>query len=210
MRFRKEVGGRALTGRRDRLRPQDLAVLAHEHRGAIRDPGLFQPGAGGLGHGSFRVKVGQEGKVDSTEAVGPGLVAELAVNGDTQHLGIGGLELREQRVEAGNLNASSRGEVEWIEDQEQVLLPGKVLGADLVAFVAVQLERRQLCSGLDQGHGVRKERAEGLAQKSYPGRRPLRHGASAAWPGSLAPARDICSRGESLPGRWVRRQCVAT
>ncbi len=124
----------------DRLGPQDLAVLTDQNRGSVGDACLIQPSAVGLSHGTLWVEVGQERELNAPKALGPGLVTELEIHGDTQNLGVSGLELRQKRVETGDFDASGRREVERIEDDENVLA-ARVGGECLLAIeMAVQLE----------------------------------------------------------------------
>jgi hypothetical protein len=113
----QEVSGVALSAGADGLGPQDLAVLADQDRRAVTDARLVEPEAVALADVTLGVEVRKQRVVDPGEAGGPGLVAELGVDGDTQNLGIGGLELRLKSVEAGNLDASGGREVQGIEDE---------------------------------------------------------------------------------------------
>jgi hypothetical protein len=101
------------------------------------------------------VEVGQERELNAPKALGPGLVTELGIHGDTQNLGVSGLELRQKLVETGDFDASGRREVERIEDDENVLA-ARVGGECLLAIeMAVQLEIRGRRSGCDESQSNR-------------------------------------------------------
>lgn len=100
------------------------------------------------------MEIREQREGDASEALGPGFVTELGINGDTQDLGVSGFELREERVEAGDLDASGRRKVEWVEDKQDVLA-ARVRGELLLRVeVAVQLELGRLGSGCDEGQSI--------------------------------------------------------
>lgn len=120
--------------------PLDGAVFADQHGGAVADAGLFKPEAVGLRDVTLGVEVSEQGVVDACETAGPCFVTELAINADTQNLGITGLELAEQAVESRDFEASCRGEVERVEYEKNVLLTLEARQLDLGVKVAIQLE----------------------------------------------------------------------
>lgn len=100
------------------------------------------------------MEVGEQREGNASEALGPGFVTELGINGDTQDLGVSGFKLREERVEAGDLDASGRRKVEWVEDKQDVLA-ARVRGELFLRVeVAVQLEVGRLGSGCDEGQSI--------------------------------------------------------
>ena len=122
LRLGEQFAGDALAARTDGLGPEDLAVLADQNRRAVGDALVLEHQAVRTRHRPFGVEVGEERERDAVERLGPRLVAELGIHGDTQHLGISGLELREKRVEAGDLDASGGREIQRIRDEQHVLL----------------------------------------------------------------------------------------
>ena len=151
----EHVHGLAGAAGADGLGPLDDAVLADEHGGAGADAGLVEPEAVGLRDITLRVEVGEQGEADAVEAGGPCFVTELAIDADTQNLGITGLELAEQAVESRDFDASCRGEVERVEHEKNVLLTLEARKLDLRIKVAIQLEIGCLCACIDHiGCGV--------------------------------------------------------
>jgi hypothetical protein len=65
-------------------------------------------------------------------------VAVNAVDGDTQNLGVAGLELREEFVEARDLFTSGGREIKRVEDDEDVLT---LEAGEADRFTGVALER---------------------------------------------------------------------
>src|SRR5262245_51645256 len=65
--------------------------------------------------GGRAVDVREQRVVRDTDRLGPILVAEGAVRADTQHLGIGRLEIPHTLVEGGHARRSARRPVEWAE-----------------------------------------------------------------------------------------------
>lgn len=164
-----------LTGsaRTDRFCPLDLAVLADEYRRAVGNARLIEPRTVGLGDLAFGLEIGQQGEVDSTKAIRPCLVAELAIDTDTQNLGIAGLELAPEGFKTRNLDASGRCEIEWVEDEQDVLLALEARQAHRFHGVAVQLEVGRGGSGSDHCCGmVRGKQGSGASPVAEPGRLP--------------------------------------
>lgn len=150
--FLEEVAGHPGAAGAYGLGPEDLAVLADQHGGSIGDAGFLEPEAVALRDLTLGVEVGEQREVDPAKAVGPCLVAELGVDGDAQNLGVSGLELLTKRVEAGDLDASCRGEVERVEDEHDVLLALEVGELHGLVRVARQLEVGGVRPHRDDGH----------------------------------------------------------
>jgi hypothetical protein len=162
----EQVPGLPLTGRADGLGPQHDTVLADQHGRAVTDARTVEPQTVGLADRTLGVEVGEQRVVDATHAVGPGLVAELGIDGDTQNLGIRGLEIALDGVEAGDLPASCRREVEGIEDQQHVLGALEAGQRDLLLVVAVELEIGGFLPGLDDAHGERRYALEPISARA--------------------------------------------
>ena len=75
-----------------------------------------------------------------------------AIDRDTQNLGISRLELRFERVQAGDFDASCGGEVERVEYEKNVLLTLEARQLDLGIKVAFQLEVGCLCACIDHNN----------------------------------------------------------
>lgn len=137
------------------LDPFDVAVFADQHGGAVGNARAIEPEAVGLGDVTLGVEIGQQGEGDAIKTVGPRFVTELAIDADTQNLGITGLELAEQAVESRDFDASCRGEVEGVEHEKNVLLTLETRKLDLRIKVAIQFEFGCLCACIDHiGCGV--------------------------------------------------------
>lgn len=122
------------------LGPLDRTILANQHRGAIGDAHIIEHQAIGIRHGAFGMEVRQKGIGDAVKRPRPCLVTILAINADTQDLGITGLELLLERFESRDFNASCRGEIQWIKHKQNIL--GTIEARELHRGVqmAVQLE----------------------------------------------------------------------
>ena len=111
----------ALSAGADGLGELDHAVGVDQEGRAVAHAGSVKPDAVVLRHLALRVEVGKKGEVDVAETSSPCLVAVRAVDRDTQDLGVAGLELSEEFVEAWDLDASGGREVERVEHHEDVL-----------------------------------------------------------------------------------------
>ena len=148
----QQILGIAAPARAGGFGPLHHAVGVDQDRGAIADAGAVEPEAVSLGDVALRMEVSQQGIVDPAKAIGPCAVTELAVHGDTQDLGIAGIELAKQRVQARDFRASGGGEVEGVEDQEDLLtLEAREL--HLLIGVAVEREVGRGCAFLNDAHG---------------------------------------------------------
>ena len=157
----EELARVAFAARTDGLGPQDLAVLADEHGRAVGDALVVEVDTVALRHRTLGVEVGEQREGDPAKGVGPVLVTELAIDRNTQDLGVCRLELRQERVQAGDFDASRRREVEGIENEQHGLRPSKVGGLHFAfEIVAIQLECGSVCSGLNDRHSelVRDEK----------------------------------------------------
>ena len=86
-------------------------------------------------------------------------------------MGIAGFELALESLQAWNLDASCRGEVERVEDKQDILFAAEVRQLDLGFKVAVELKIRGLSANFDHGTGWCKEsRGRHLAAICEPGR----------------------------------------
>ena len=85
-----------------------------------------------VGRGDFLLQVGNEGIVDIAQAtliargLDPGQVAELAVHGNAENLGVLAGEIGVAVAEGRDLSRTNEGEIQRIEEQHHVLAP--VLG----------------------------------------------------------------------------------
>ncbi len=145
----EKVHGLARAAGADRLGPLDGSVLADQHRCAIANTGSFEPKAIGLCHITLGVEVGKQGVGNASEAASPSLVTELAIDADTQNLGITGIKLVLKTVESRDFEASCGGEVERVEHEKNVLLTLEARQLDLGVKVTVQLEVGCLCACFD-------------------------------------------------------------
>ncbi len=143
----------AVTCRADGLRPGDGAVLLDEDRGAIADARVVQPKTVGACDVPLGMEIGQQGELDRAEAVGPSLVTELGIDGDTQDLGIAAFELSEKSVQAGDFTTSRGGEVERVENEQDVLLAIEIRELHLRVEMGFELEVGSLGADRDDGHG---------------------------------------------------------
>jgi drug/metabolite transporter (DMT)-like permease len=105
----------------------DALRVDDERRADVRVP-VGPVDAVVLGDGAMHV--GEQRVVLDADRLGPVLVAEGAVRGDTQHLGIGRLEVAYALVEGGHALASAGRPVQRIEEQDDALAP-VVVQADL-------------------------------------------------------------------------------
>src|SRR5438132_13752972 len=115
----------------------NLALLVEDERGPdVRVP--VRP-VDAVGLHDAALYVGEERIAAEADRLRPVLVAEGAVRADTQHLGIGRLEVADALVEGGHAGASARRPVERVEQQHH-FLPVEVLEADLLEADGLQRE----------------------------------------------------------------------
>ena len=135
------------------LGPFDRTILTDQHCGAIGDALIVEHKAVGRCHAPFGMEVGQEGVGDAVKRLRPRLVAKLAVNADTQDLGITVLESLFKRFESRDFNASCGREIQRIKHEQDVLGTLEARELDRGVQVTVQLEIGGLGSGIDHGSG---------------------------------------------------------
>ena len=137
-----------------RLGPEDLALFVDEDGCAVGDAGLVEPESVLLGHFALGVEICEKRKVDFPESLSPCFVAELRIYAHTQDLGIGRVELLQQSVQTRNLDASSRGEVEGVGDEQYILLAPELGQRNRRVEMTVEREVRCRGSSSDQRHGM--------------------------------------------------------
>lgn len=99
------------------------------------------------------MEVCEQGELDPLETISPGLVTVLRVDAQTQNLGLGRVELLQQSVQTRNLDASSRGEVEGVGHEEDILLATELGQRHRSVEMTVEREVRCRGSRSDQRHG---------------------------------------------------------
>ncbi len=90
--------------------------------------------------------------VHSAEGLGPRTISELAVDADTQDLGVAGFELTFELFDAWDFDASSWGESERVKDEQNFLLACEVRQTHARAEVAVEFELRGDGAGCNHCH----------------------------------------------------------
>ncbi len=98
------------------------------------------------------MEVRKERVGDPTQAVSPSLVAEFRVDAETQNLGLCGIKVAQLRLDAGNLDASCRGKIKGIENQQHVLFAAVVRKLDCLAVLGLKREVRCVCTGFNDSH----------------------------------------------------------
>src|SRR5262245_259620 len=109
------------------------------------------------------MEVGEQRIAADSDRLRPVLVAEGTVGADTQHLGIGRLEVAHAPIEGGHAGASARGPVERVEQQDHVL-PAEGAQADLLEPDRLQGEVRR---------GIARTKRAALADGTHSTRPPL-------------------------------------
>ncbi len=129
----------------------DHSRCVDEHGGAIRDAGALQVQSVGAGDFALGVEIRQEREGDTAEILRPVEVAVDAVDADTQDLGVGSPEARQERLHARDLHASGGGVVEGIEEQQHVPPPFELRERDLALELILQTEPGSLLACFDHG-----------------------------------------------------------
>ena len=116
------------------LGKDDFAGLVYDEGGALADAGdgrAFTQNTKLARDGGVRIEVGAHRELDGANFFfTPRDVAGDGIDADVQNLGIEGRELLGARVEFGDLRGSSRGPVERMEGDDELLLAEVVAGAD--------------------------------------------------------------------------------
>ncbi len=88
----------------------------------------------------MRVKITQQGVSDAPQAVCPGFQAGLAVDAQTQDLGLDPIEPVKCSLVRRDLARSDRRPGQWEEGQDQVLFPKIITGTDGLSEMAFQTD----------------------------------------------------------------------
>lgn len=136
----------------------DFSILIDDEGGAFADAGYGRAFAENSEFASdfgVGIEVGTQGNLDGANFfLAPGRVAEDGVNADVQNLGIKRLELFATGIEFGHLAGSSRGPVEGVEGDDQILGSEIVARADDDFVLARHRGKLELRGGIAnlQGH----------------------------------------------------------
>src|SRR5208282_435106 len=102
-----------------------LSILIHDERSAFADAGhgrAFAQDPEFARYLGMRIEIGAERNLDGADfLLPPGNMAGDRIYADVQNLGIKRLELFATGVEFGHLHGSSRGPVEGVESDDQIL-----------------------------------------------------------------------------------------
>lgn len=103
----------------------DDALGIDDDSGAVGHSSFALIDTHAIGHTTLGVKVCEQWVRDSTEAGTKVCMHKDTVDAYAQSLGVHAIEFVEPRFQRGQFNTSSGGEVEWVKEQENVLLAPK-------------------------------------------------------------------------------------
>ncbi len=169
----------------------DLVVRVHDEGGPLRDTVGAEHAAGG-GQLTLDVAEHREGQLAQVRVVlAPGVVDELVVDGDAEHLGVAVGELAVEATELGDLGGADEGEVLRPEEHDAPL-----------ALVGLVVDRLERLVGVERHAGGEFVLGEVVTDSEHGSSLSVagQGGRASNWISSRFFRSPVCARGGRCPG----------